>query len=87
MIDPQHIQATADAIGAGTNIMNQLVTFIPSVIGVSSVFAAMMPAPEGNSFLSKVHKFINLIAFNFAHAKNKDESRHKSGIRHNQGCN
>ena len=73
MIDPQHIQATADAIGAGTNIMNQLAVFIPSMIGTSSVLAAMLPAPEGSSFLAKVHKFINLVAFNFAHAKNKDE--------------
>jgi len=61
-----------------TNVLNQLTAFniaaaayIPSLIGVCSVVASILPKQDGNGWLSKVHWIINRLAFNVGQAANK----------------
>jgi hypothetical protein len=59
------IQSSSDVVDALTN-------FVPKVVMLASVLAALLPPPEQSGFLSKVHGWINTIAFNVKHAKNKE---------------
>lgn len=72
MISPDNIQTAADTLSASTSLLSSLATFIPTAIGVSSVLAAFLPPPESPGLWGHVHKAINMLAFNFNHAKNKE---------------
>ena len=61
----------ADYITQASSIFDALSDFIPKAIGFASVAAALLPKPDGDGILSKVHKFINAVAFNFMNATNK----------------
>ena len=70
------------ALATATAIVNAIQAFftalaaaIPTVIGACSVVAALLPPPEDNGKLAKLHKVINTLAFNtlafnVGHAKN-----------------
>jgi hypothetical protein len=53
-----------------TNVQGVL-EIVTSVIGVASIFAAFLPPPAGGILLA-AKKAIDMGAFNFLHAKNKD---------------
>lgn len=58
-----HISALSDAISA----------FIPKAIATASVLSAFLPKPDGDGFLSKLHKWINMAGCNFNQAKNSTD--------------
>ena len=43
---------------------------VPSIIGACSIIAAFLPPPEMPGKMAKVHKIVNMLAFNFKHATN-----------------
>jgi hypothetical protein len=55
-----------------SGLLDSLSIFIPKLIASCAVITAFLPPPDQHSVLSKVHKSINLIAFNFGKAANKD---------------
>ena len=59
------IQYTSDLLDALSN-------FIPKLIAFASISAAFFPPVAGHTWLSKIHTFINMAAFNFKEAKNKE---------------
>jgi hypothetical protein len=60
-----------ETINQISNFLDAATNFIPKAIAFASVSAAFLPKPDGEGFLSKVHKTINVIAFNFNNAENK----------------
>ena len=54
-----YIGDIADAVGAA----------VPKIVATCSMLAAFLPAPEDGGVLSRLHKAINLLAFNFNHAR------------------
>lgn len=67
------LKMTIDSL---TNVIGSIMLFIPSVIGLMSMIASILPAPDPNhnlyKFLFKARKFINIMAFNVKHAKNAE---------------
>ena len=43
------------------------------IVGGAAVLAAYTPTKKDEVILAKIKNFLNLIAFNVKHAKNKDE--------------
>lgn len=43
------------------------------IVAGASILAAYTPTKKDDIFLSRVKKFLNLLAFNFKHAKNKED--------------
>lgn len=63
-----------ETINTLSNIFDALTNIVPKVVALSSMLAAFIPRPETDeSFWGRVHKYINLTAFNFKHAKNSNE--------------
>ncbi len=60
-----------DIYNAGVNLFASIAAGSLSIIGSASIIAKFMPPPEGTSFLSKVHKWINTAACNSGYAKNE----------------
>jgi hypothetical protein len=60
------------AINSASSLLDALVDFVPKVIATTAVVAAFLPPPDQDNILSKVHRIINLVAFNFKHAANKE---------------
>jgi hypothetical protein len=63
--------------GAVPTIVGSLMTIAGGVVSVMLMFsgacasvATWLPEPEGTGFLSRVHKWINLLGFNFGVAAN-----------------
>jgi hypothetical protein len=61
----------AETINQISNFLDAATNFIPKVIAFASVTSAFLPKPDGTGFLSKAHKAINAVAFNFNEAENK----------------
>lgn len=61
-----------ESINNAATIATAVVAAAPSIVGCASVLAALLPPPESNGFLGKVHEFINVLAFNVRHAANKE---------------
>ena len=64
-----------------TGLSNALNTAIPSImqtittiVTAAAVIASRLPPADGNGFGAKVHKAINMLAFNFGQASNKNGS-------------
>lgn len=55
-----------------SDLLDVISNFIPKLIAFASISAAFFPPVAGSSWLSKIHSFINLAAFNFKEAKNKE---------------
>lgn len=55
-----------------SDLLDVITNFLPKLITFASITAAFFPPVAGSSWLSKVHTFINLAAFNFKEAKNKE---------------
>jgi hypothetical protein len=53
------------------NNVQGVLEVVTSVIGIASIFSAFLPAPVGGILLI-IKKGIDMGAFNFLHAKNKD---------------
>lgn len=60
------------AVNSASSFLDALIDFVPKLVSVATVTAAFLPAPDQSSALSKLHWLINLVAFNFKHAANKD---------------
>jgi hypothetical protein len=60
-------------IQSSSEVVDALTDFVPKLVMLASVLAALLPPPEEQGFLSKVHDFINKIALNVKHAKNKED--------------
>jgi hypothetical protein len=54
-----------------SSIIDSLTNLVPKIIGFASIAAAFFPSPDGDGFMSKLHKYVNAVAFNFKHAENK----------------
>jgi flagellar biosynthesis protein FliQ len=54
-----------------SDLLDGIINFIPKLIAFASITAAFLPPVTGASWLSKIHLFINMAAFNFKEAKNK----------------
>ncbi len=66
MIDPiVMIQYASD-------LLDVIINFLPKFIAFASIMAAFFPPVTAHTWLSKIHRFINIIAFNFKQAKNKE---------------
>lgn len=63
-------QLTAD-INSVSAFNVAVAMFVPTVSGLCSALASILPKPGQESIKSKAHKLINLLAFNFGQAKNK----------------
>ena len=55
-----------------SDLLDVLSNFIPKLIAFASISAAFFPPVAGHTWLSKIHTFINMVAFNFKEAKNKE---------------
>ena len=55
-----------------SDLLDVITNFLPKLIAFASISAAFFPPVAGSSWLSKVHTFINMVAFNFKEAKNKE---------------
>lgn len=66
------IESITETLDQLANLNASIIMYIPSVIGLYSFLAAVFPKPIPGTFLAKVHKWINIIALNVKHAKNKD---------------
>jgi hypothetical protein len=55
-----------------SDLLDVISNFMPKLIAFASVTAAFFPPVASHSWLSKVHTFINMVAFNFKEAKNKE---------------
>ena len=55
-----------------SDLLDVLSNFIPKLIAFASISAAFFPPVAAHTWLSKIHSFINLAAFNFKEAKNKE---------------
>ena len=55
-----------------SDLLDVLSNFIPKLIAFASISAAFFPPVAGHTWLSKIHAFINMVAFNFKEAKNKE---------------
>jgi hypothetical protein len=51
----------------------QILEVATQVIGVASIIASITPTPVDNVVLVTLRKLIDLGAFNFLHAKNKEK--------------
>lgn len=49
----------------------QVLEIITSVVGTAAIFASFIPQPYGGILLA-IHKALNMGAFNFGKAQNKD---------------
>lgn len=67
------IESITETLDQLTSLNTSIMMYIPSVIGLCAFLASVFPKPIPGTFLAKVHKWINIIAFNVKHAKNKDE--------------
>lgn len=71
MTDPvTAIQATTLAINSASELLTAIADMVPKFVTAATVLAAFLPAPEQVSPLAKLHKLINVLAFNFRHAAN-----------------
>lgn len=66
------IEPLTEYIDKLTSLNNSIMMYIPSLVGLSSFLAAVFPKPKPDTFLAKVHKWINVVALNVKHARNKD---------------
>ena len=55
-----------------SDLLDVISNFIPKLIAFASISAAFFPPVAAHTWLSKIHSFINLAAFNFKEAKNKE---------------
>lgn len=62
-----------ESINSASDVIDAVSNLVPKIIGFASIAAAFLPKPEGNGVLSKVHGYINRVAFNFKHAQNKED--------------
>ena len=62
----------AETINNISSIVGALTDLIPKIIGFASVAAAFLPKPDGEGIMSRVHKYINAVAFNIKHAANAE---------------
>ncbi len=65
------MEALAQLINNFGDVMDAVTTTAPKVVAGCSVIAAFLPKPDGEGVLSKIHKSINAVAFNFNQAKNE----------------
>jgi hypothetical protein len=50
-------------------ILSDIAAIAPMVISVCSVIAALTPTPKDDEWLSKLYRFIDIMAVNVGHAK------------------
>ena len=62
----------AESINNISSIVDSLTDLVPKIIGFASVAAAFLPKPAGEGIVSRVHKYINAVAFNIKHAANAE---------------
>jgi hypothetical protein len=73
MTDPlATIQAATDTVSALSVLIDTIMSTVPKIISIAAIVATRLPPPSQNSFLSKLHKIINTMAFNFGHATNAE---------------
>lgn len=71
MSDPvTTIQTATDVVDSASNLFVAITDMVPKLIAASTVLAAFIPKPDSPVML-KLHRFVNLLAFNFGHASNK----------------
>lgn len=66
------IDIITQSINSWSTLLDSLIGFVPKLIATCTMIAAFLPPPEQNSILSRLHRIMNLIAFNFGKAANKD---------------
>lgn len=66
------IETITQNIESWSSLIDAITSFIPKLITACTVLSAFLPTPDHQSILSKIHKSINLIAFNFGKAANKE---------------
>lgn len=55
-----------------SDLLDVITNFLPKLITFATISAAFFPPVAGHTWLSKIHTFINMVAFNFKEAKNKE---------------
>lgn len=50
-------------------VLADLASVAPMVISVCSIIAALTPTPKDDMWLSKLYRFIDIMAVNIGHAK------------------
>ena len=65
------IDTLTSAINSVGGLFDALGSVVPKVVAGCSVAAALLPAPDGDGRLSKLHRAMNMVAFNFRYAENK----------------
>lgn len=56
---------------------DQIFDIATSVVATASVIAAVFPTPKVSLVLIAANKILNIIAFNFRHAKNAEDAKYK----------
>lgn len=51
-------------------VADAVVATAPKIVAGCSVLAAFLPPQDGNGFLARLHRAVNLVAFNFNRARN-----------------
>ena len=60
-------------IQSSSEVVDMLTDFVPKLVMLCAAISAFLPPPEGEGILSKLHSYINMVALNVKHAKNKDD--------------
>lgn len=50
--------------------LDALTSFLPKLVTFAAVVAAFLP-PQSTGLFGSIYKYVNIIAFNFGHAKNE----------------
>jgi hypothetical protein len=50
-------------------ILSDVAAVAPMVISICSIIAAVTPTPKDDEWLSKLYRFIDIMAINIGHAK------------------
>lgn len=50
-------------------ILADIAAVAPMVISICSIIAALTPTPKDDEWMSKVYRFIDILAINVGHAK------------------
>lgn len=53
-----------------TEVITEVLTVGPQVIGVAAVIAAVTPTPADDGVVAVLRKILDMLAFNFGQAKN-----------------
>lgn len=61
-----------DILNNLSSLLTIATDLLPKIVAFASVLAAFLPPAGDGSAFAKVHGVINLLAFNFKHAENKE---------------